>query len=189
MILKHRIRAGSLIDLVRNPKLLDTGQVTNLLADCQIASWVRRLKDTRGSTLVEFSLVAFMLLMVIFGVVEISRMILVYTDVANAAAEGARYAIVHGEAQTNASQVQTVVKNYLAAAPLTTSNATVNACYASDSTTCTGPCSAMSAGPNSSNAPIGSYVSVCVTYPYDPFTTYFPLNVTLSSTSEGVIVY
>lgn len=147
------------------------------------------LSEDHGGTLVEFTLVCFLLVMLIFGVVEICRMALVYTDVSNAAAEGVRYAVVHGEAQTSASQVQTVVKNYLATAPLTTASATVNACYASDTSTCTGTCSGRSSGPNSSNAPIGSYVTVCVTYPYDPFITYFPLSVNLGSQSQGVILY
>ena len=40
---------------------------------------VRRLKDSEGSTLVEFGLVLLMLLIVIFGVVEMARLVLVYT--------------------------------------------------------------------------------------------------------------
>jgi hypothetical protein len=115
-------------------------------------------------------------------------MALVYNDISNGAAEGVRYAVVHGRAQTNATQVQTVVRNYLASAPMTPASATVNACYANSSATCTSDsCADRTTG--LSNAPVGAYVTVCVTYTYDPFTTYFPLGVSLGSQSQGVILY
>jgi len=44
-----------------------------------------RQTATRGQTLVEFSLVAFLSVMLLLSIVEISRMALVYTTVANAA--------------------------------------------------------------------------------------------------------
>ena len=44
----------------------------------------------RGQTLVEFSLVAFLCMILLLSIVEISRMALVYTTVANAARAGAR---------------------------------------------------------------------------------------------------
>jgi Flp pilus assembly protein TadG len=147
-----------------------------------------RLREERGSSLIEFALVCFLLVMVLLGVFEISRMVLVYNDVTNAAAEGVRYAAVHGRSQTSASQVQTVVRSYLGSAPMTSSNATVNACFASAYNTCTAnACSSRTAGLTS--APIGSYVTVCVIYQYDPFTTYFPLSVNLGSQSQGVVLY
>jgi len=43
-----------------------------------------RQTATRGQTLVEFSLVAFLSVMLLLSIVEISRMALVYTTVANA---------------------------------------------------------------------------------------------------------
>lgn len=129
---------------------------------------LHHVADDRGSSLVEFSLVAFMLLMVIFGVVEIGRMVLIYTDVANAAREGTRYVSVHGSDST--SDIQNVVKNALKVAPINPANATVT--------------------PSIINTPgQPSVITITVAYRYDPLTTYFPLNVTLSSKSEGVIVY
>ena len=47
----------------------------------------------RGSTLVEFALVSLLLCLVLFGSIELDRMIVVYTAMDDAAREGARYAI------------------------------------------------------------------------------------------------
>jgi len=140
-------------------------------------SWVR------GQTLVEFSLVAFLCMVLLLSIVEISRMALVYTTVANAARAGARYSIVHGGTRTgsgvdgpsgpaqNPSQVLTVIRNFASAGLLTTSNLIITVDY-----------------PGASNAP-GQPVSVTVIYPYDPLTTYFPLRVRLGSSSRGVIAF
>jgi Flp pilus assembly protein TadG len=142
-----------------------------------------RLGRRRGSAIVEFSLVAFMTLIVVLGVVEMGRMILVYTDVANAARAGARYAIVHGNMRTgtgvdgpsgpadNPTQVVTVVTNFASAAPLDTSRLVVTVTY-----------------PSGSNS-VGSPVKVTAVYPYDPFVSYLPLRVKLGSTSHGIITF
>ena len=137
----------------------------------------------RGQTLVEFSLVAFLCMVLLLSVVEISRMALVYTTVANAARAGSRYSIVHGGTRTgsgvdgpsgpaqNPAQVLTVVRNFASAGLLTTGNLIITVDY-----------------PGASNAP-GQQVSVSVIYPYDPLTTYFPLRVRLGSVSRGVIAF
>ena len=142
------------------------------------------LADTRGNTIIEFALSALMLLLLIFGIFEMSRMLLVYNTVANAARAGDRYAIVHGEdSAATINQIQTVVRNYLSAAPMSASNATINVCY-TGATITGGVCS------GGSNAK-GSTVSVSVTYPYDPFVSYYSpfLSVNISSTSQGVITW
>jgi len=137
----------------------------------------------RGQTLVEFSLVAFLCMVLLLSVVEISRMALVYTTVANAARAGARYSIVHGGTRVgsgvdgpsgpaqNPDQVVTVIKNFASGGLLTPSNLIITVNY-----------------PGASNAP-GQQVSVTVIYPYDPLTTYFPLRVRLGSVSQGVIAF
>ena len=135
----------------------------------------------KGSTLVEFALVAAVFFLVIFSIVEMERMLLVYTTVANAARGGARYAIVHGNDRTGGgvngpsssgdhSQVVNTVKALARAGALNTANLQVTVNYM-----------------DVTNAP-GSRVSVKVVYPYDPFTA-IPLNVNLSSISEGVITF
>ena len=54
----------------------------------------------RGSTIVEFALVVFLLLLLTFAGIEFDRMVLVYTTVAHATRTGVRYAIVHGSDRT-----------------------------------------------------------------------------------------
>ena len=137
----------------------------------------------RGQTLIEFSLVAVLAVILLLSVVEISRMALVYTTVANAARAGARYAIVHGATRTgsgtdgpsgpspNPPEVITVIKNFASPGLLSLNSLIITVNY-----------------PGASNAP-GQPVSVTVIYPYDPLTAYFPLRVRLGSTSQGVIAF
>jgi len=133
---------------------------------------------------VEFSVVALLTVIMLLFVVEIGRMLLVYTTVANAARAGVRYAVVHGSTRTagstvdsaagpgnNPTQVVTVVKNFASGGLLTTSRLLVNVTY-----------------PGASNAP-GQYVVVSVVYPYDPLTTYFSKTLRLGSASQGIIVF
>jgi Flp pilus assembly protein TadG len=124
-----------------------------------------------------------MFIIVLLGVVEMGRMVLVYTTLANAARAGARYAIVHGADQTvspsgpgnpcTCTQVQTVVKNFASAGLVNTSLLTITVNYPD----------------NSNNA--GSRVTVSVSYPYDPLVKFFNslLNQTMGSTSQGVITF
>jgi Flp pilus assembly protein TadG len=142
-----------------------------------------RWRENQGSSLIEFSLIALMFVVLLFGIVEMGRMVLVYTSIANAARAGARYAIVHGANRTGSgvngpsgpgstAQVQTVVQNFASVGLLDTSKLTITVSY------------------SKSNS-VGSTVSVTVAYPYDPLVTYFNsmLSTTLSSTSQGVIAF
>ena len=139
----------------------------------------------RGSGLVEFSLVAFLLVMLLVGVVEMCRMVLVYNDVSQAARAGVRYAIVHGsDNPATPDDIKDVVKNFLSSAPVDTSNVLDPVItYGCLQPNCTAPSSSSTAIP-------GSTVQITVTYPYDPFVTYFPISgINLSSTSKGVITF
>jgi Flp pilus assembly protein TadG len=144
----------------------------------------RGLARRGGQTLVEFSGVALLTVIMLLFVVEIGRMLLVYTTVANAARAGVRYAIVHGGTRpagttvdsasgpgSDPTQVLTVVRNFASAGPLTTSRLVVHVTY-----------------PGASNAP-GQYVKITVVYPYDPLTTYFSKTVSLGSVTQGIIVF
>lgn len=143
---------------------------------------VGRLRHA-GQTLVEFSLVVFMSVILFLAIVEISRMVLVYTTVANSARAGARYAVVHGSRHTGAGangpsgpagnppEVVTVIKNFASAGLLNTNALLITVNY-----------------PGASNLP-GALVSVTVIYRYDPFTSFLPLRVPLGSVSQGVILF
>jgi Flp pilus assembly protein TadG len=141
----------------------------------------RKRNKTKGMALVEFALVAFVLFIVIFGIVEMERLLLVYTTLANAARGGVRYAIVHGSDRTGSgvngpssagstSNIQNTVKALAGAGALNTASLVVTVNYL-----------------DGTNTP-GSRVSVQAGYPYDPFTA-VPLGVNLSSVSEGVITF
>jgi Flp pilus assembly protein TadG len=133
----------------------------------------KRLRNSRGQSLVEFSLSSIALVLVgVFGVFEMSRMLLVFTTVANAARAGSRYAIVHGaDSPATTAEIQTVVQNYLSAAPMNTGSAVIAVTGAGGAK--------------------GSIASVKVTYPYDPWVGYYIkyLSINISSTSEGVITW
>jgi Flp pilus assembly protein TadG len=137
-----------------------------------------------GQTLVEFSLTALMTSITMLFVLEIGRMLLVYTAIADAAREGVRYAIVHGSSRStgsaqndasgpssNPAQVVTVIDNFAGTGALTISRLVISVTY-----------------PGSSNAP-GQTVNVSVVYPYDPLVTYFPATLRLGSVSQGVILF
>ena len=142
------------------------------------------LRGRSGQGLVEFSVVALLTVIMLLFVVEMGRIVLISTTVANAARAGVRYAIVHGSTRavgttvnnasgpaSNPAQVLTVISNFASTAPLTTSLLVVNVTY-----------------PGGSNAP-GQPVNITVVYPYDPFTTYFSKTLRLGSAAQGVIVY
>lgn len=133
----------------------------------------KRLAGDRGSSLVEFAVTVFLLVMVILAVVEFSRMVSIYTDLADAARAGVRYAIVHGvDNAASDSAIEGVVASY-AIGWLDTSQLASNVTVSY---------------PNGTKN-VGDPVQVTVRYAYDPFSTYFPLSVTLSSTSEGTIAF
>lgn len=142
----------------------------------------RPLSGTRASSLVEFSICSFLVMILALATIEMGRMLLVYTTVSNAARAAARYAIVHGATRTgtgvdgpsgpadNPSQVLTVARNFASAGLLDTARLTITVTYSPSNTA-------------------GSTVNVTVVYPYDPLTTFFPLRVPLGSTTRGVIAF
>jgi len=54
----------------------------------------RNIPSDKGQELVEFALILPILLVLLLGVIEFGRLIFIYNTIANAAREGARYAIV-----------------------------------------------------------------------------------------------
>ena len=139
----------------------------------------------RGQSLIEFTLVTVLLLFLMFTVVEVSRMVLVSTTIANAARAGVRYASVHGSDRTgsgvtgpsgpasNPPQVITVIQNFASMGLLNTSALIITVTYP---------------GTSPANAP-GQIVVVSVVYPYDNFITYFPIHPRLGTTTQGVIAF
>lgn len=132
----------------------------------------------RGQALAEFGVSAVVALLLILGVVEFSRIMLVYTTLADAARMGARYAITHGTIPGNSASVgsiedgvQAVVQKFLAPGTVNIKAAVITTSF-----------------PNSATTP-GNPVQVTVSYPYDWLIEHFPITVTLSTTSEGIFTW
>ena len=142
-----------------------------------------RKGNRRGATMIEFAIIAFILIFVMLGGIEMSRMLLVYTCVADAAKAGARYAAVHGGNRTgigvdgpsgpgnNPPEVVAVVTNY-ARTLVNPANLAVTVTY-----------------PNGNNT-VGSQVRVVVNYTYDPWVRMpYLSSIHLSSVSRGAISF
>ncbi len=82
-----------------------------------------RTDQRRGTAAVEFALVAPLFILLVFGIIEFGRMLMVQQVLTNATREGARRAIVEGTTQ---SEVLTVVNNYLSNSSVSDAAVTVN---------------------------------------------------------------
>jgi len=71
---------------------------------------------------VEFAIVAPVFLLMVFGMIEYGRMVMVYQVITNASREGARAAVLDG---ATTSSVTTAVQSYLSSAMLTGATVTV----------------------------------------------------------------
>jgi Flp pilus assembly protein TadG len=78
-----------------------------------------------GQAIVEFALVATVFFILLFGIIEFSRLLLMYHHVGNVAREGSRYASVHGFdslANATAADIENYVKSI---SPVDPNNLTV----------------------------------------------------------------
>jgi Flp pilus assembly protein TadG len=79
-------------------------------------------RNRRGAAVVEFAIVAPVFFVLVFGMVEYGRMVMVQQVITNAAREGARVGVLDGSTYAN---VQTAVNNYLIAAKISTTATTI----------------------------------------------------------------
>jgi hypothetical protein len=145
------------------------------------------LSSRRGSSLVEFAVVSFVLLLTVFGVLEFCRMALVYADLANASRVAVRYAITHGVDRTGACSSGAGC------------GSTDGTAASSDICGTSGVLISYAIGPldrsklvcttSGLGGAVGTIVRINVSYAYDPWFNIVPYRVTLSSTSQGVITY
>ncbi|MGW8256589.1 MAG: TadE/TadG family type IV pilus assembly protein [Thermoguttaceae bacterium] len=73
-------------------------------------------RKRRGSAVVEFAVVAPLFFMLVFGMIEFGRVIMVQQIITNASREGARYAVLDG---STVSETESKVNNYLSSANIT----------------------------------------------------------------------
>src|SRR5690242_15886201 len=125
----------------------------------------RKLGSCAGNSIIEFILLALLLLTVLFTGIELDRLVFVYANLADAAKAGTRYAIVHGATRSgtagssvdapsdsgNYSQIVSMVKTYATAIDQSQLNVTVT--Y-----------------PDGNRNTPGSHVNLLVQYTYDPWT-------------------
>lgn len=88
-------------------------------------------RQRRGTAVVEFALVAPLFFLLVMGMIEYGRMVMVQQILTNASREGARRAVLDGITTSN---VQTSVNTYLSGAKITGATVTVtsNAAVAPD---------------------------------------------------------
>ena len=79
-------------------------------------------KKRKGAAVVEFAIVAPVFFLMIFGMIEYGRMVMVQQVLTNASREGARQAVLDGSTTT---QVSTVVTDYLSSSSITGATVTV----------------------------------------------------------------
>lgn len=77
----------------------------------------------RGVAAVEFALVVPLFVLLVFGMIEVGRVVMVHQVLTNAAREGARAAILEG---STTSRVETVIGNYLTGASISGGTVTVS---------------------------------------------------------------
>lgn len=140
----------------------------------------RALHEERGVSLVEFALIAPVLMLILVGILDFGRAINAYVTVGNAAREGTHYISVHPTAAPSA--IETAIRQRVV--PLDPSRVTVTATYDDGSTFRPWPASPT---PNGTRTP----VRVTVSYPWSAATfigQFFPggagATFTVSSTVE-----
>jgi Flp pilus assembly protein TadG len=121
----------------------------------------RRLTCERGSQLVEFALVAPLLLLVVFGIVDFGFMFREYEALTNAAREGARVAALPGYGN---SDIRARATQYLTASGMTTAGATFTTYCSSTTSAC--DVTATSVPVNGAGSSCIMLVGVTVTYPH-----------------------
>jgi len=143
-----------------------------------------RVLSEQGSSLVEMALTMIILLMILFGLIEMCLALYTYHFVSDAAREGSRYAIVHGSScqvsgvsctATN-TQIQSYVEN-LGFPGINPANMTVTTTWSASPggavCACKGP---------------GDLVTVTVSYNFPLAIPFVPANIlAMSSTSSMVI--
>jgi len=133
-----------------------------------------------GSALVEFAVVALLLLTLLFGIVDVGRALFAYDFVANAARRGTRFAMVRGQncilpGSSSCSANQSAIQTYL------TSNATgINTSALTVTATCIAGASAPPCAP-------GVPIQVTVTYAFGFISPLAPHSWTMSSSSQRVV--
>jgi Flp pilus assembly protein TadG len=124
-------------------------------------AFVRASRDEAGVSIVEFALVAPVLILIILGILDFGRAINAYVTVGNAAREGTHYLSIHPTAGPSA--IASAVRERVV--PLDPTQVTVTATYNDGSTFQPWP-----ANPTPNASPVDTPVRVTVSYPWSAIT-------------------
>jgi len=139
----------------------------------------RALRGEEGAELVEFALSAWLLFILVFGLIELCLVLFAFNTAAEAARNTARWLSVQGASAGSGALTTTAITNYVQAIPgAAQMTPTVNWC--TNSTTC-------STTPTSANTAAGSLVQVQVQYVYASVPFISKSSLTATSTSQMVI--
>jgi Flp pilus assembly protein TadG len=141
----------------------------------------------KGAAVVEFALVASLLFLIIFGIVELGRALMVVHLLSDVARESARYAVVTEATNKTTATIQTYASNRLTAYGIGTTNTpvvSVNDNSGTDLSSSAGP-SQQTGSANYGKYSNGSEVTVKVQvnfsdFTWMPFASYLASNVTLT---------
>lgn len=136
----------------------------------QIGISTRRRQSQAGAAMLEGALVMLAFLLVIFGLMDFSRMVWSYTMISHGAREATRYAIVRGSSSGHTASVSQIQGIVTSRSPgLDPSATTADVTFTPDQNP-------------------GSMVKVVVTYNFYPIAPYIPVGpISLKSTSQMVI--
>jgi Flp pilus assembly protein TadG len=95
------------------------------------SSRCRKRSDRRGAAAVELALIAPLFFVVIFGIIEVGRLLMVQEILVNAARTGSRVAVMPGNTDSN---VTTAVSNFMAGTGISGYTATLSPTIASGPT-------------------------------------------------------
>jgi Flp pilus assembly protein TadG len=73
-----------------------------------------KIKDQRGGSMVEFAIIAPLLFVIVFGIIEFGILLFDKAMLTNATREGARYGIVFFPGRISDTEIRKVVKDYCA---------------------------------------------------------------------------
>src|SRR4028118_791640 len=103
------VNTGVLVCLVatdkNKQKVTLSGRVKRQKLNRKVSNPFR--KSARGQTLVEFAFVSVFLMLLLFGIIEMGRLLFAFSVVSNAAQEGTRYAITRPRDYINRSAAAT----------------------------------------------------------------------------------
>ena len=88
-------------------------------------------RNRRGAAVVEFAVVAPLFFLLVFGMIEFGRMVMVQQIITNGSREGARIAVLDG---TTTDEVVSAVQDYLASASINVEGAEITAIATDDET-------------------------------------------------------